>query len=106
MFQHPDQYCAYVMCTNEQCSKTDQCCANMLCHVCQICRLDVGQLQMYGSVTWFNAPHELGRLRKGTQLVTVLFVFKVGVVILSLEKSKMSKKHKVGHGQCYRLQVS
>lgn len=62
----------------------------------QIRRLDVGQLQMYGSVTWLNALEQLGRVRKDTQLVTILFVFKVGIVILSVEKQKMRKKrHKV-----------
>lgn len=50
---------------------------------------------MYGSATWANALNELGKLRKGTQLVTILFVFKVGIVILSQEKSKGRKKPKV-----------
>lgn len=62
----------------------------------QIRRLDVGQLQMYGSVTWLNALEQLGRVRKDTQLITILFVFKVGIVILCVEKQKMRKKrHKV-----------
>ena len=50
---------------------------------------------MYGSATWANALDELGKLRKGTQLITILFVFKVGIVILSQEKSKGRKKQKV-----------
>lgn len=57
--------------------------------------LNVGELQMYGTVTWLNAQDELGKLKKGTELVCTLFVFKAGIVILAQEKAKGKKKPKV-----------
>ena len=50
---------------------------------------------MYGSVNWLNALDELGKMKKGTELLTLLFVFRGGIVMLALEKVKSKKKHKV-----------
>jgi len=57
--------------------------------------LNVGELQMYGTVTWLNATEELGKMKKGTELVSTLFVFKSGVVLLVQERIKGRKKVKV-----------
>ena len=50
---------------------------------------------MYGSVNWLNALDELGKMKKGTELLTLVFVFRGGIVMLALEKVKSKKKHKV-----------
>ena len=47
---------------------------------------------MYGNVNWLNALDELGKIKKGTELVTMLFVFKTGVVILAQERCKAKKQ--------------
>jgi hypothetical protein len=52
---------------------------------------------MYGSVTWLNALDELTKMKKGTDLITLLFIFKSGVVILAQERVRGKKgKPKVG----------
>ena len=57
--------------------------------------LNVGELQMYGTVTWLNALDELGKIKKGTELLCTVFVFKAGVVLLCQERIKGKKKAKV-----------
>ena len=50
---------------------------------------------MYGNVNWMNASEDIGKLKKGTELVTTLFVFKTGIVLLGQERVKGKKKTKV-----------
>ena len=50
---------------------------------------------MYGTVSWLNALDEIGKLKKGIDLVCTLFVFKSGVVLLAQEHIKGKKKPKV-----------
>lgn len=57
--------------------------------------LNVGELQMYGTVTWLNALDELGKMKKGTDLITLVFIFKAGVVVLAQERVRGKKKTKV-----------
>ena len=57
--------------------------------------LNVGELQMYGTVTWLNALDELGKIKKGVELLSTVFVFKAGVVLLVQERVKGKKKPKV-----------
>ncbi len=57
--------------------------------------LNVGELQMYGTVTWLNALDELGKIKKGTELLCTVFVFKPGVVLLCQERVKGKKKARV-----------
>ena len=57
--------------------------------------LNVGDLQMYGTVSWLNALDEIGKIKKGIDLVCTLFVFKSGVVLLAQERIKGKKKPKV-----------
>jgi len=47
---------------------------------------------MYGSVNWLNVLDELGKIKKGTDMITLLFIFKAGVVILTQERLKGKKK--------------
>ena len=56
--------------------------------------MNVGDLQMYGNVNWLNALDELGKIKKGTDIVTMLFVFKAGVVILAQERIKGKRRVK------------
>ena len=49
---------------------------------------------MYGNVNWLNALDELGKIKKGTDIVTMLFVFKAGVVILAQERIKGKRRVK------------
>ena len=60
----------------------------------QVIDLNVGDLQMYGNVNWLNALDELGKIKKGTDIVTMLFVFKAGVVILAQERIKGKRRVK------------
>ncbi len=57
--------------------------------------LNVGDLQMYGTVSWLNALDEIGKIKKGIDLVCTLFVFKAGIVLLAQERTKGKKKPKV-----------
>lgn len=50
---------------------------------------------MYGNVNWLNALDELGKIKKGTDIVTMLFVFKSGVVILAQERMKGKRRPRV-----------
>ena len=52
---------------------------------------------MYGTVTWLNAIEELGKLKKGTELFSTLFVFKSGIVLLVQERIKGKKRLKVSN---------
>lgn len=58
--------------------------------------LNVGELQMYGTVNWLNAGEELGKVKKGTELLTLLFIFKTGVVLMAQERAKGKRKPRVG----------
>ena len=62
--------------------------------------LNVGDLQMYGTVSWLNALDEIGKIKKGIDLVCTLFVFKSGVVLLAQERIKGKKKPKVKYPYC------
>ena len=52
---------------------------------------------MYGNVNWLNALDELGKIKKGTDIVTMLFVFKTGVVILAQERVKGKRRPRVSY---------
>lgn len=54
--------------------------------------LSVGELQMYGTVQWCNAIDFLGKIKKGTDLENVVFVFKTGIVFLCRERVKRKFK--------------
>ncbi|XP_074662751.1 protein still life, isoforms C/SIF type 2-like isoform X1 [Tubulanus polymorphus] len=56
--------------------------------------LNIGELQMYGIVEWLNVSKDLGKIKKGQDLVTSCFVFKTGVVLLCKERIKQKKKSK------------
>ncbi|ESO03700.1 hypothetical protein HELRODRAFT_99976 [Helobdella robusta] len=58
--------------------------------------LNVGELQMYGTVNWVNWDEELTsvKLRKDCDLLTLVFIFKTAVVILARERQKNKKKGK------------
>jgi hypothetical protein len=56
---------------------------------------------MYGSVNWLNALDELTKMKKGTDLITLLFIFKSGVVILAQERVR-GKKGKPKVGVCFK----
>jgi len=55
----------------------------------------VGELQMYGTVNWLNASDDLGKMKKGTELLTLLFIFKTGVVLMAQERIKGKRKPRV-----------
>ena len=57
--------------------------------------LNVADLQMYGNVTWLNTSEELGKLKKGTELLTLLFVFRAAVVVIVQERVRGKKKPRV-----------
>ncbi|XP_060603385.1 protein still life, isoform SIF type 1-like isoform X2 [Ruditapes philippinarum] len=59
--------------------------------------LSVGELQMYGTVEWSNVADSLGKIKKGTELESTVFVFKTGVVFLCRERLKR-RKTRVGTG--------
>jgi len=50
---------------------------------------------MYGTVNWINAVEELGKLKKSTDLLTLVFIFKSAIVLLAQERQKFKKKMKV-----------
>lgn len=54
--------------------------------------LNVGELQMYGTVNWLNSLDEIGKVKKGMELLTLLFIFKSGVVLLAQECLKGKRK--------------
>ncbi|ESN99867.1 hypothetical protein HELRODRAFT_83887, partial [Helobdella robusta] len=56
--------------------------------------LNVGELQMYGTVNWLNASSELGKMKRGMELLTLLFIFRTGVVLMAQEKVKGKRKMK------------
>ena len=53
--------------------------------------LNVGDLQMYGTVEWVNANDHLGKVKKSTEFENVVFVFKAGVTFLCRERLKRKK---------------
>ena len=55
----------------------------------------MGELQMYGTVNWLNASDDLGKMKKGTELLTLLFIFKTGVVLMAQERIKGKRKPRV-----------
>ncbi|KAL3882118.1 hypothetical protein ACJMK2_028489, partial [Sinanodonta woodiana] len=59
--------------------------------------LSVGELQMYGTVEWCNVSDSLGKVKKGADLESMVFVFKSGVVFLCRERLKR-RKSRVGSG--------
>ncbi len=63
---------------------------------------------MYGTVSWLNALDEIGKIKKGIDLVCTLFVFKAGIVLLAQERTKGKKKPKVSlcmkRSLCIQLQ--
>jgi len=61
----------------------------------QVVDLNVGELQMYGTVNWLNASDDLGKIKKGTELLTLLFIFKTGVVLMAQERVKGKRKPRV-----------
>jgi len=61
----------------------------------QVVDLNVGELQMYGTVNWLNASDDLGKMKKGTELLTLLFIFKTGVVLMAQERIKGKRKPRV-----------
>ena len=65
------------------------------CPLVQSVDLSVGDLQMYGTVNWLNAADEVGKVKKGSELLTLIFIFKSGVVLLAQERVKGKKKAKV-----------
>ena len=67
-------------------------CKSMTFYLHQVIDLNVGELQMYGTVTWLNALDELGKLKKGIELLCMVFVFKAGIVLLAQERNKLKKK--------------
>ena len=58
---------------------------------------------MYGTVTWLNAIEELGKLKKGTELFSTLFVFKSGIVLLVQERLKGKKRLKGVSGDVTKI---
>ena len=59
--------------------------------------LSVGELQMYGTVEWCNVSDSLGKIKKGTELESTVFVFKTGVVFLCRERLKRRKSRGVSY---------
>lgn len=57
--------------------------------------LNVGELQMYGTVNWINPLDEIGKIKKDYELLTLVFIFKTAVVILAQERPRPKKKGKV-----------
>lgn len=50
---------------------------------------------MYGTVEWCNVSDSLGKIKKGTELESTVFVFKTGVVFLCRERLKRRKARSV-----------
>ena len=50
---------------------------------------------MYGTVRWLNANDALGKLKKGSEVLTVVFIFKSAIAIIAQEQIKPKKKSKV-----------
>ena len=50
---------------------------------------------MYGTVEWCNVSDSLGKVKKGTELESTVFVFKSGVVFLCRERLKRRKSKAV-----------
>jgi len=50
---------------------------------------------MYGTVKWLNASDALGKIKKGVEILTIVFIFKSAVVLLAHERIKPKKKSKV-----------
>ena len=70
----------------------------------QVVDLNVGELQMYGTVNWLNASDDLGKMKKGIELLTLLFIFKTGVVLMAQERIKGKRKPRVSlHVAVYLL---
>ena len=65
------------------------------CFALQCIDLNVGELQMYGTVNWLNAADEIGKLKKSVDLLTLVFIFKSAIVLLAQERLKVKKKAKV-----------
>jgi len=57
--------------------------------------LNVCELQMYGTVRWLNASDALGKLKKSSEVLTVVFIFKSAIAIIAQEQTKVKKKSKV-----------
>ncbi|CAG5121636.1 unnamed protein product, partial [Candidula unifasciata] len=53
--------------------------------------LNVGDLQMYGTVEWVNVTDYLGKVKKSAEFENVVFVFKAGVTFLCRERLKRKK---------------
>ncbi|XP_012937622.1 protein still life, isoform SIF type 1 isoform X2 [Aplysia californica] len=53
--------------------------------------LNVGDLQMYGTVEWVNVTDHLGKVKKSAEFENVVFVFKTGVTFLCRERLKRKK---------------
>lgn len=60
---------------------------------------------MYGTVEWCNVSDSLGKIKKGTELESTVFVFKTGVVFLCRERLK-KRKSKVVRAVGYEKNVS
>ena len=58
----------------------------------KILDLNIGELQMYGTVNWLNILDELGKIKKGCEMLTLVFVFKGGVVVLTQERNRNKRK--------------
>lgn len=56
---------------------------------------------MYGTVNWLNAQDEFDKVNKGMELLTLLFIFKSGVVLLAQEG-----KWKVSLRQSWYIQLT
>ena len=56
--------------------------------------VNVGELQMYGNVNWLNALDELGKMKKNCDVITMLFVFRSGVLLLAWERPKGKRRQK------------
>ena len=71
------------------------CIFSLTCTGMQAVNLSVSELQMYGTVKWLNASDALGKIKKGVDILTVVFIFKSAVVLLAHERIKTKKKSKV-----------
>ncbi|CAH1798643.1 unnamed protein product [Owenia fusiformis] len=64
----------------------------------KIIDLNVGELQMYGNVEWMNAHENIGKIKKGMEVVSTCFVFRTGVVLLCRERMKKNSR-KMNHNK-------
>ncbi|CAL1547658.1 unnamed protein product [Lymnaea stagnalis] len=53
--------------------------------------LNVGDLQMYGTVEWVNIADHMGKVKKSAEFENVVFVFKAGVTFLCRERLKRKR---------------